>query len=118
MSAPVAEREEDQLFQTRLWYWVWIAFASVCLLTLIFEIIRKTYQWLKYGKSEIVLLSDAIPKPQFDWVGVQSMIDYVWNCQLFVVAIAGTFFGFWIGGNLDEQISDLKIKQRTKSKVE
>ena len=89
--------------------WFWGTILTVSVGTFIFEMARMGYEWLRYGVSEKVVLQSLITMPKIKWVGVQSLISFIWTSQLFWIAVALTFISGWLWSNYDDESADLKL---------
>ena len=99
---------KDKLVDANLAKWFWGILLIVSVGTLLFEIVRMSYEWLRYGASEKVLLQTVVPAPKIAWVGVQKAISFVWTTQLFAVAIFCTIISGWLWSNYDDEAVELK----------
>ena len=96
----------DAVFWSRLYAWICgLAFAVVAI-----EAVRHTYEWLRYGETEDFRLSALINAPQFRWIGVQKVLDFVWNQQVWLLAIVIMFSAGGLHGLFDEDIREKRFK--------
>jgi hypothetical protein len=82
--------------------------AFVCFCFLGFETVRCIYQWLKFGDAEFLRLVQFLPAPQVEWVGIQRVINFVWNASLFFESLVVMFLSGWLWGHFNEQVENLK----------
>ena len=91
--------------RVKLWISGLIAFGSF--LTLVFEMIRGTYEWLRFGESQKAFLSSLVQIPQVEWVGVQNVFNFVWGLPLMIVAFATMFISVWYWSLCSEHLTEL-----------
>ncbi len=64
-------------------------------LVLLFEIGRWVYEFLRYGEVTTVAVATFFEKPEFDWVGVQRITNFLWELGISWIALAfGVISGF------------------------
>ena len=72
-----------------------------------FEVIRVIYEWLRYGRSSNVVLSDWVTLPHWKWVGVQRGFEFVWSLPIWIIAFAATILLVWIWDGYNDQANAL-----------
>jgi hypothetical protein len=92
--------------QVGMWLCGLVAFASFCFLG--FETIRCIYEWAKYGDAEFLRLVQFGAGPEVKWVGIQSVISFLWNAPMFYEAIAVLIGSTWLWGIYSEEVDSLK----------
>jgi hypothetical protein len=112
ISLAVNKERDAELFQAKAMANIAFAVTLFAFATTVFEIIRRTYQWLRYGESQVVSLSTLFGTPSISWTGVQRIITLVWESQLLVVAVAVLFLAGFLYGILDDVASSVAAKAR------
>ena len=103
----VEQRKSDAVFWAKVF---WTIFAvAVC--TVGFEILRHLYEWLRYGQTDRISLFNLIQKPAFQWIGVQKILDFIWNLPIWMIAVAMTFITAWLADQYDEEAKALGSKK-------
>jgi hypothetical protein len=109
---------EFELRKTAFWSGLYGWVAGLSALVFVFELGRRFYEWLRYGDATELRVGAIFPSPQFDWIGVQNIVDFFWNLQIWVVALALMMLASWIHGIFDEEATKqrLDIKQKEAAK--
>ena len=89
-----------------MWVWGLLAFSAFCFLG--FETIRCIYEWAKYGDAEFMRLVQFGTGPEVKWVGIQRVIQFLWNAPMFYEAVAVLIGSAWLWGIYSEEADNLK----------
>ena len=109
---PQAELSET-IFWSRLYGWL----CGLSAVTLAFEIARHIYEWLRYGETVEFLVRTFFPTPQFQWVGIQKVVSFLWNLDIWLVAAAIMILAGWLHGIYDEHVVEKRRALRQEQEV-
>lgn len=108
------QRTEGELSgaQTGKWFWGTLLFLSVGLIA--FEVIRRVYQWLRFGDVDDYWVSTFLKMPKLEWVGMQQIVEFVWGLPIYAVAIVVMIVSGYLWNEYDEEEDLLKKKLANK----
>ena len=108
---------EQTLFYPKLFRFFWGVFLIPSFMTFLFGGGHSVYEWLRNGVVETIKVSSVFPTPQFDWVGIQAIISYIWSANIIWAAFAVTLISYWPWSSLDEKITHAEMQIEFKSRA-
>jgi len=99
----IEQQKSDAVFWSRVCWWI---FAIAVCVTL-FELFRHVYEWLRYGETQKADVLDWLRKPTFKWVGVQKIVDFIWNLPIWLVGIVTAMLTAWLADLNEEEAKRL-----------
>ena len=97
-----ADKNKKAAPNDKLAVWLYGLLLAAFLCIFLFELARMSYEWLRYGESEKVILSDLIQSPAFGWVGIQKVFSFIWSLDIWVLSFVGAMFTGWLWSEADE----------------
>ena len=100
------QRRKEAVF----WSKVCFSVCGVAVCIVFIEMARHAYEWLRFGETEKVSLLDFLSVPNFSWVGVNSILDFIWGLPVWLLAVAITIVSGWLAGVFEEEAAALGTK--------
>ena len=99
----IAQQKSEAIFWSRV-FWT-ILTVAVCIT--VFEFLRHVYEWLRYGESNGASLTIWFDAPKFKWVGIQKVVDLIWNLPIWLLSSVTVFVSGWFAGLNDDVVENL-----------